>query len=67
VDGPFQNFEGDWRFTALGTQGCRIELVVEYTFAHRVMETVVKPVFGHIVETLVDRFVERADRIAAGG
>ena len=66
VDGPFEDFKGDWRFTALGAEGCRIELVVEYTFAHRVMETVVKPVFGHIVETLVDRFVERADRVAAG-
>jgi ribosome-associated toxin RatA of RatAB toxin-antitoxin module len=66
VEGPFERFHGDWRFTALGAEGCRIELVVEYTFANRLMESIVKPVFGHIVETLVDRFVERADRIAAG-
>jgi ribosome-associated toxin RatA of RatAB toxin-antitoxin module len=66
VDGPFEHFNGDWRFHALGDAGCRVELVVEYTFANRLMETVVRPVFGHIVETLVDRFVERADRISAG-
>jgi len=66
VDGPFEHFNGDWRFHALGEEGCRVELVVEYTFANRLMETVVRPVFGHIVETLVERFVERADRMAAG-
>jgi Oligoketide cyclase/lipid transport protein len=66
LDGPFESFNGDWRFAPLGDSGCRIELVVDYTFAHRLMETVVKPVFGHIVETLVERFVERADRLAAG-
>lgn len=65
VDGPFEHFRGDWRFTPLGTEGSRVELVVEYTFAHRTVEAVLKPVFGHIVETLVDRFVERADRVAA--
>ena len=66
VEGPFEHFHGDWRFTALGESGCRVELAVEYTFAHRTVEAVLKPVFGHIVETLVDRFVERADALAAG-
>jgi ribosome-associated toxin RatA of RatAB toxin-antitoxin module len=63
VDGPFEHFQGDWRFTALGAEGCRVELAVEYTFAHRAVEAVLKPVFGHIVETLVDCFVERAGRV----
>lgn len=65
LDGPFEHFQGDWRFTPLGAEGCRVELAVEYTFAHRTVEAVLKPVFGHIVETLVDRFVERADQVAA--
>lgn len=65
-DGPFERFHGDWRFTPLGAEGCRIELVIEYAFANRVVEAVVKPVFGHIVETLVDRFVERADSAPPG-
>ena len=64
VAGPFEHFHGDWRFTALGGEGCRVELAVEYSFSHRSVEAVLKPVFGHIVETLVDRFVEQADRLA---
>ncbi|HET9579040.1 MAG TPA: type II toxin-antitoxin system RatA family toxin [Usitatibacter sp.] len=65
VEGPFEHFHGDWRFIALGDEGCHVELAVEYTFSHHSFEAVLKPVFGHIVETLVDRFVERADRLAA--
>ena len=66
VEGPFEHFHGDWRFSALGGEGCRVELSVDYTFSHRSIEAVLKPVFGHIVETLVERFVERADRMGAG-
>lgn len=67
VEGPFEHFHGNWRLTPLGGEGCRVELAVEYEFAHRSIEAVLKPVFGHIVETLVDRFVERADWLAGGG
>ena len=62
VDGPFDNFHGHWRFVALGAEGCRVEFAVDYAFANRAAEAVLLPVFGHIIETLVDRFVERAER-----
>jgi ribosome-associated toxin RatA of RatAB toxin-antitoxin module len=61
VDGPFEQFRGQWRFTALGAQGCRVELDLEYTFANGALEALLAPVFGHIMDTLVDRFVERAE------
>ncbi|HET7401999.1 MAG TPA: type II toxin-antitoxin system RatA family toxin [Usitatibacter sp.] len=64
VEGPFDHFKGDWHFTPLGEAGCRVELALDYTFKHRTIEAVLKPVFGHIAETLVDRFVERAERTA---
>jgi ribosome-associated toxin RatA of RatAB toxin-antitoxin module len=66
VEGPFEHFHGDWRFTALGAEGCRVEISVEYTFSSRTVEAMLKPVFGHIVETVVERFVQRADDTAAG-
>jgi ribosome-associated toxin RatA of RatAB toxin-antitoxin module len=61
VDGPFQEFHGAWTFTALGAEGCRAEFALDYAFASRALEGLVGPVFGHIVETLVDRFVARAE------
>lgn len=61
VDGPFREFHGVWTFVALGAEGCRVELALDYAFANRALEGVLGPVFGHIVETLVDRFVARAE------
>ena len=61
VDGPFREFQGRWEFTALGPDGCRVELALDYAFTNVAMEAVLGPVFGHIIETLVDRFVARAE------
>ena len=60
-DGPFERLEGEWRFTPLGEEGCRIELAVDYALASSTMARVLAPVFGHIMETLVDGFVARAE------
>ena len=64
VEGPFREFHGAWTFTALGAEGCRIELALDYAFANRALEAMLGPVFGHIIETLVDRFVARAEAAA---
>ena len=60
VEGPFEKFKGHWHFIPLGEEGCRVEFALDYSFSSRAMEAVLGPVFGHIIETLVDRFVERA-------
>ena len=64
VDGPFDKFKGQWRFTPLGDDGCRVEFALDYAFSSAAMDALLGPVFGHIMETLVDRFVERAKREA---
>ena len=61
VDGPFREFHGVWSFTALGAEGCRVEFALDYAFANRALEGMLGPVFGHVIETLVDRFVARAE------
>ena len=64
VDGPFREFHGAWSFKALGAGGCRVALALDYAFANRALEAMLGPVFGHIIETLVDRFVARAEAAA---
>ena len=64
VEGPFDKFKGHWRFVPLGDEGCRVEFALDYTFSNAAMDKLLGPVFGHIIETLVDRFVARADRDA---
>jgi ribosome-associated toxin RatA of RatAB toxin-antitoxin module len=60
-EGPFDKFHGRWSFKPLGDEGCRVEFVLDYTFSSTAMTVLLAPVFGHIVETLVDRFVTRAE------
>jgi ribosome-associated toxin RatA of RatAB toxin-antitoxin module len=62
IDGPFDKFKGHWRFVPLGGEGCRVEFALDYAFSNAAMDALLGPVFGHIIETLVDRFVARADR-----
>ena len=64
VAGPFDQFKGHWQFVPLGEAGCRVEFALDYGFSNGAIEKLLGPVFGHIMETLVDRFVERAEREA---
>ena len=63
LEGPFERFKGHWRFVPLGEEGCRVEFALDYAFSSHAFEVALGPVFGHIVETLVDRFVERAQSV----
>ena len=67
VEGPFERFKGRWLFARLGDDGCRVEFSLDYAFSSAAFEGVLGPVFGHIIETLVDRFVERAESMPVPG
>ena len=60
-EGPFESLHGRWSFTPLGEDGCRVEFALDYAFSSTAISVVLAPVFGHIVATLVDRFVARAE------
>jgi ribosome-associated toxin RatA of RatAB toxin-antitoxin module len=63
-EGPFERFHGHWRFVPLGGEGCRVEFALDFGFGSRSAEAILGPVIGHVMETLVDRFVARADAVA---
>jgi ribosome-associated toxin RatA of RatAB toxin-antitoxin module len=65
-DGPFQRLSGSWIFRALGEEGSKVSLDLEYTFQNRLLESAVGPVFGMIADTMIDRFVQRADQLYGG-
>lgn len=65
VDGPFSRLDGEWRFKALKQSaddppGSEIALSLEFDFSSRLLAGLVGPVFGHIANTMVDAFHERA-------
>jgi ribosome-associated toxin RatA of RatAB toxin-antitoxin module len=62
-DGPFRHLHGEWRFTALSPEGCKVALALAYEFATPLLEHGVGPVFSRIANTLIDAFVKRADTL----
>jgi len=65
-EGPFRKLEGDWVFTALGEEACKVELTLEFEFAGRLISAAFGPVFNHVASTLVDAFVKRAKELFGG-
>ena len=65
VRGPFRHFRGAWQLKPLGTEGCKIEFLLDYEFASDLLGRAAGPLFEHMTDTLVDAFVERADSLGA--
>jgi ribosome-associated toxin RatA of RatAB toxin-antitoxin module len=63
VSGPFRQLDGEWRFTALAPQACKIEFRLHYEFSNRLLEKLVGPVFKHIANSLLDAFLRRAQQL----
>ena len=65
-DGPFHHLHGEWRFRALGEQGCKVEFELAYEFTTHILEKLIGPVFSHIANTFIDAFVKRAEQVYGG-
>ncbi|MFZ6800227.1 type II toxin-antitoxin system RatA family toxin [Undibacterium sp. Di24W] len=65
VDGPFKQLHGNWTFTALRSDACKIEFDLRYEFSSKLLEHLIGPVFGKITNNFVDAFCDRADVVYA--
>ena len=65
-EGPFQQLDGQWCFTELNADACKVDLRLQYAFSSKIVESLVNPVFSLIANTLVDAFVARAEKIYGG-
>lgn len=63
LEGPFRKLDGEWRFTSLNGNACRIDFSLSYEFSSALLERLVGPVFAHIAGTMVDAFLRRADKV----
>lgn len=60
LEGPFSRLHGLWQFQALGEQGCKVSLNMDFDFSSKMLRLTLGPIFTQIVNTLVDAFVRRA-------
>lgn len=63
IEGPFRNLDGEWRFTALGERGCKVEFRLHYEFSSRLLARLLGPVFDLIANSFTEAFVKRAERL----
>jgi len=60
VDGPFEHLEGYWLFSALGEDGCRVELNLAFEFSSRLLNAAFQKAFSRIIQKLVNDFCQQA-------
>jgi ribosome-associated toxin RatA of RatAB toxin-antitoxin module len=60
VEGPFRILQGQWSFTPVASNGCRIEFRVRFQFTNPLKSALFEPLFEDTVATLVRAFVARA-------
>lgn len=62
-DGPFKQLTGEWRFTPLREDACKVELELEFSFSGALINKAFGAVFNQIANTLVDAFCKRAGEV----
>jgi ribosome-associated toxin RatA of RatAB toxin-antitoxin module len=63
VDGPFRRLWGEWTFTQLRDDACKVHLNLHFQFASGLIGRAVAPVFEAIAGSLVDAFTRRAEAV----
>jgi ribosome-associated toxin RatA of RatAB toxin-antitoxin module len=61
-EGPFRTLSGFWNFQAIESLGSRVRLALQYEFENVVLAGAIGPVFDRVAASLVDSFVEEAER-----
>jgi ribosome-associated toxin RatA of RatAB toxin-antitoxin module len=67
VEGPFEELEGRWDFTAIQSAGTRADLSVRFATHGLVGALALGPAFEGICNQLVDAFARRARQVFGGG
>ncbi|MBT8433526.1 MAG: type II toxin-antitoxin system RatA family toxin [Gammaproteobacteria bacterium] len=60
VEGPFSKLEGIWSFTPIDSDGCKIELMLQFEMKKGLASALIAPAFSRIANTMVDSFCQRA-------
>ena len=61
VEGPFQYFDGLWRFDALDSGGCVVHFELDFAFSNPLIGMAAKQLIYSVADHIVDAFIERAE------
>ncbi len=63
VDGPLRALEGDWTFTPLGDDGCKIALTLDFDYSGRLGGAALRLGFQGLASRMVDDFCAAARKV----
>ncbi|MCG7599464.1 type II toxin-antitoxin system RatA family toxin [Halomonas sp. McH1-25] len=63
VQGPFKRLNGQWLFTPMGEQACKVSLEMNFEFSNRLLGMAFGKLFSQVAGQLVDAFTQRADEV----
>ena len=63
LSGPFSKLSGVWMFKALGDEGCKVSLELEFEISNPLLKATIGAVFSKAMNKMVDAFQQRADEL----
>lgn len=66
VGGPFSHLSGGWRFKALGEEGSKVSLELQFQFENKVTDALFGHYFEETCNSLIESFVNRAHDVYGG-
>lgn len=63
VNGPFRKLIGDWHFTSLNAESCRVALYLDFEFTSTLNKIPFCKIFKGIENSLMQAFVQRAQQV----
>ena len=63
VDGPFSDLQGEWTFTSLDKQACKVALEMDFVFENSLTHKVFSGVFQKVVSKQLEAFQKRAQSL----
>lgn len=62
LEGPFRKLSGAWEFAALGEDGCKVSLELDFDYAVSFMAPVMRAGFEKLADRMVDEFCREGER-----
>lgn len=62
VDGPMRSLDGEWTFTPLGDEGCKVALALDFDYSGRLAGAALRLGFQGLANRMVDDFCAAAMR-----
>lgn len=60
LDGPFKYLQGQWQFTALDENACKVSLTLDFEFSNKLVALAFGKIFNEVAKNMVGAFTQRA-------